>query len=78
MSTFTNKLKAAFWIAVDIFSGFFLGLVIGAGLLCLIPLAIVFGVLFVIWIIAEFIVAALRGDFDKDKPAPIDYADEDD
>ena len=65
MEKFLDKLKVVFWVLVDILSGFVIGLTIGAGIICLIPLLLVFGVLFVIWILGEFIVWKLLDKSDN-------------
>ena len=81
MGKFIDKLKVAFWVFIDILSGFVIGLVLGAGIICLIPLMLIIGILFVIWILGELCVWSIvdKSDNDKDESKNgIEYADEDD
>lgn len=81
MGKFIGKLKMILCVITDILSGFIIGLVLGAGIICLIPLMLVIGVLFVIWILGELCVWSIvdRPDNDKDESEnDVVYADEND
>ena len=60
MNNFTNKLKASFWIFIDVTTCFLICLMIGIGIICLLPLVIVFGMLFVIWVLIELLFLWIR------------------
>lgn len=76
-----GKFRVILGIAADLLSGAFIGIIIGLGLICLIPLALIFGVLFVIWMLGELCVWSIvdRSDTDSnDAQVGTNYADEDD
>ena len=76
-----GKVKVALTVVSDILMGSVIGIVIGAGLLCLIPLVLIFGILFVIWMSAELIIWAITDksdDDNNDANIGVNYADDDD
>ena len=64
MNNFVNKLKAAFWIFIDVTTCFLICLMIGIGIICLLPLVIVFGMLFVIWVLIELLFLWIRNKYE--------------
>jgi hypothetical protein len=76
-----GKFRVILGIATDLLSGVVIGIIVGLGLICLIPLALLFGVLFVIWMLGELCVWSIvdRSDNDSnDAQIGTDYADEND
>lgn len=76
-----GKFRVILSIVGDLLSGVIIGIIVGLGLICLIPLALIFGVLFVIWILGELCVWSIvdRSDNDSnDAQIGTDYADDDD
>lgn len=76
-----GKFRVILGIATDLLSGAVIGIIVGLGLICLIPLALLFGVLFVIWMLGELCVWSIvdRSDNDSnDAQIGTDYADEND